>query len=296
MNQQHASQSIGVIGLGDMGTPMARNLVDSGYPVFGYDLSAEAMDRLKSNGGTPANSPEEIVERCDIILTSLPSSSTFLAVAKDSLLPNCRPGQLFIETGTTVRASFVDLVSKFQSCGAILIDSPVSGGVGGVEKRKLKMFVGASEETFAQVRPLLAAIGGDSTIYHCGGPGQGQAMKAVNQLKMAFENAAYLEILAYADRAGLDLDLITQIWSDRIASVAQRIIDGKGTNIGVKFRELPYFLEDAEALHMELPMTQALHQFCAAGDFAFFDDHRKAPSFWHELTKENPTQPPARKV
>ncbi len=281
--------TIGVIGLGDMGAAYSINLAKSGFPSVGFDLQPEKLEQVSQKGVTPAKDIADLVEKSDIIITSLPSSKAFLSVAESEILPRVRPNQLVIETGTTVSSAFIELSKKFGERDATLIDCPVSGGKYGAENRSLKIFAGGSVQALEKARPVLVAIGGDSMIYHCGETGSGEAMKGVNQLKMAFENAMYLEILAYAQNNGLSLEQIEEIWpdswDDRIRNVAAEVLKGNGSNISVKFRELPYFTDDASNRGFQLPMTAALHEFCSKGKYSFFDDHRDAPSFWHELTR-----------
>lgn len=275
--------TLGIIGLGEMGDPFARNLIAHGYVTHGYDLVAERQAAFAANGGLAADSIASLLENVDVLITSLPSSDTFLEVASAEILPRIRPGQIVIETGTTVSYEFSALAKEFGQREAHLVDAPVSGGKWGAEHANLKVFLGASPEIVETIWPILSTLGGPNTIYHCGPAGSGQAMKGVNQLKMAFENAMYLEILAYSQRCGLDLALIEEIWGNHIAQVSQHIRIGKGEELSIKFRELPYFVEDAAHRNLPLPITTALHRFCANGQFDFQDDHRAAPSFWHEL-------------
>ncbi len=288
-----SSSSVGVVGLGDMGLPLALSLHDAGYDVCGFDLRPERMEALKAKGVRPAASLQDLATAVAVVVCSLPSSSAFLKVARDELLPSMREGQRILETGTTVPAAFIELHAEGATGGIRINDAPLSGGRWGAEKRQLHVFFGGSDEDFAAYRPLLTAFAGSELLHHCGPVGAGQAMKGVNQLKMAYENAAALEILAFAHHSELDLKQVASTFRNtHLAKAADAVLAGIGNDLGVKFRELPYYLEEATRKGFHLPMTAALHTFCDKGERIAFDDHRPAPSFWHELTKSPSVSPP----
>jgi 3-hydroxyisobutyrate dehydrogenase-like beta-hydroxyacid dehydrogenase len=140
------------------------------------------------------------------------------------------------------------------------------------------------------MRPLLEVIGGPDHLTYCGPSGAGQVIKGVNQLLMGLVDAAYLEALAYGVRGGVDAATVRQavLWPGRERGsrgerIARRVVDGQAAQVGVKFRELPYFLRDAAERGVPLPLTQALYDFCDAGERVVIDDNRPAPAFWHEL-------------
>lgn len=285
---------LGFLGLGAMGGPMARNLVRAGYTVIGFDVKGERLLACAEAGVVPAGSEDEVARRGDVVLTSLPSSESWVEVAERHLLPNARNGQVIIDLGTTTPPETRRLAQAFAEKGASLLDVPVSGGPRGVETRRLRMFVGGDEHVFAQHRPILEAIGGPEYVTYCGPSGCGQIVKGVNQLAMGLGAAAYLEAVAFGVMAGVDPETIrvavgdtrgTDKWRDYVDFVAGQVSAGRGENIGVKFRELPYFLREAEEKGFALPLTRALFSFCNAGERVVIDDNRQAPSFWHELVK-----------
>jgi 3-hydroxyisobutyrate dehydrogenase-like beta-hydroxyacid dehydrogenase len=116
-------------------------------------------------------------------------------------------------------------------------------------------------------------------------------VKGVNQLMMGLVDAAYLEAISFGVNSGVDIEVIAQAigsegrWRADFNRTARRIADGNGINVGVKFRELPYFLEAAAAGGFALPITKTVREFCDKGERIVIDDHREAPSYWHELTK-----------
>lgn len=280
-----APNSIGVVGLGDMGLPIAGSLHEAGYEVTGFDLRSEPMEALAAKGARAATSLESLARSVSIVLCSLPSSSAFFQVVREALLPHMHKGQRILDTGTAVPAHFRELNAECAARGIHLNDAPLSGGRWGAEKRQLHVFFGGSKEDIEAYRPLLAAFAGSDLLHHCGPTGTGQAMKGVNQLKMAYENAAALEVLALAHHSKLDLTQVASIFHRTdLAKAAEAVLAGKGNDLGVKFRELPYYLEEAQQTGFQLPLTAALHAFCDKGERVAFDDHREAPAFWHELT------------
>jgi 3-hydroxyisobutyrate dehydrogenase-like beta-hydroxyacid dehydrogenase len=282
--------TLGMIGLGAMGGPIARNLLAAGYPVHAFDLNQDRLVEAKSAGAVAATTAHEVVRAGKIILTSLPSSDIFVALAEATMLPHLRAGQIVIDLGTTTPPETRRLAALFAAKEVELLDVPVSGGPGGVERRDLYMFAGGSEVVVRELWPLLTAIGGPDKITYCGPTGCGQVVKGVNQLMMGLVNAAYLEAMAFGVNGGVDATIVQQAigstgrWRKDFNSTAAQIVAGDGTQVGVKFRELPYFLREAVENQFELPLTERLYQFCDKGERVVIDDNRPAPSFWRELT------------
>ena len=284
--------TIGFIGLGEMGGPMARNVLAAGYRVVGFDLDAARLADVVAAGATAGVSVPDVVQRCDIIATSLPSSSAWVQLAEQELLPHVRTGQIVIDFGTVTPPETRRLAARFAERGVDLLDVPLSGGGAGAQQARLYMFVGGKRATVERCLPLLHTIGGAERLTYCGEAGCGQVVKGVNQLMMGIVEAAYLEAISFGVNSGVDIETIQRAigsegrWRTDFHRVAQRIMDGEGNNVGVKFRELPYFLEAAEAAGFELPITNAVRQFCEKGERIVIDDHRPAPSYWHELTQQ----------
>ena len=282
--------TIGIIGLGDMGFPIACNLVTANYKVSGFDINDKIVKLFENAGGIVGVCIVDVVKNCDIVMTSLPSSEVFCSVAEKQLIPNARKGQVFIELGTTVPNDVIRIGKQLAAKGANLLDTPVSGGKIGAERAQLKMFIGGEKSIYEKVYPILVAIAGQNTMFYCGTSGSGQAMKGINQLQMGMLNATCLEILSFAVHSGLSLELIQQAFPETnykiTTSIAKKIVAGEGNDIGVKFRELPYYIRQAEEQGYELPLTRLVYDICNKGERIVVDDHRDAPSFWNELTKD----------
>lgn len=281
--------TVGFIGLGAMGGPMARALLRATYRVKAFDLLADRLAPCVAAGARAAVDADDAVAFGEIVLISLPSSDAFVRVAEVTLLPRSRPGQVFVDLGTTTPPETRRLAARFAEQGAVLLDVPVSGGPEGAERADLYMFAGGDPAIFAHLRPLLETLGGASRLIWCGPSGAGQVVKGVNQLMMGLGNAAYLEALAFGARAGVDPAVVAQAlgstgrWRKDFNATALQVAQGEGEEVGVKFRELPYFLREAREQGFVLPLTDALYGFCDGGERVVVDDNRPAPSFWHEL-------------
>lgn len=290
MNRQDARAKLGFLGLGAMGQPMVRNLVNAGYTVNVYDVRSERIDASVAAGAVAAPDAATVVAQSDVVLTSLPSSESFVELAESHLLPGARAGQVFVDLGTVTPPETRRLAVEFASRGAALLDAPVSGGPKGASDGTLYIFVGGDETVACQCWSIFEVLGNHVT--YCGPSGAGQVAKGVNQLTMGLRAAAYLEAIAFGVRGGLDPALIATAVGGAgdlrgpLRQIAERIAQGAGEHVGVKFRELPYYLREAEESGFKLPLTETLYAFCDAGERVVIDDSRPAPSFWHELVTQ----------
>ena len=273
---------------------MAKNLHNAGYPLIGYDIDAAKCTALAATGATAGQDTAEVVKSSDVIMTSLRSSDVFCSVAEQHLVPNAREGHVFIDLGTTEVERTRELATAFAEKGATLIDAPVSGGPHGSETGTLRIFVGGDAAVVEKCRPILEILGEPKYVVYCGPSGAGQIVKGVNQLAMGLGAAAYMEAMAFGVCAGVDPKAIREVvgmgdgWRGEFDRIAKRIIDGGGKTLVVKYPELPYFLAAAEASGFEIPLTEALYEFCKNGNYEMFDNmNRPSRSFWHELTKDS---------
>ena len=287
-------RTIGFIGLGNMGGRMAKNLHNAGYPLIGYDIDAAKCTALAATGATVGQDTAEVVRNSDVVMTSLRSSDVFCSVAEQHLIPNAREGHVFIDLGTTEVERTREFAEAFTERGAALIDAPVSGGPHGSETGTLRIFVGGDAAIVEKCRPILEILGEPKYVVYCGPSGSGQIVKGVNQLAMGLGAAAYMEAMAFGVCAGVDPKAIREVvgmgdgWRGEFDSIAKRIIDGGGETLVVKYPELPYFLAAAEASGFEIPLTEALYEFCKNGNYEMFDNmNRPSRSFWRTLTKDS---------
>lgn len=286
--------SIGFIGLGNMGGRMAKNLHNAGYPLIGYDIDAAKCEALAATGASAGKNTTEVVRNSDVILTSLRSSDIFCSVAEQHFIPNAREGHVFIDLGTTEVEKTRNIATALDAKGATLIDAPVSGGPHGSETGTLRIFVGGDTAVVEKCRLILEVLGEPKYVVYCGPSGSGQIVKGVNQLAMGLGAAAYMEAMAFGVCAGVDPNAIREAvgmgdgWRGQFDGIAKRIIDGDGKNLVVKYPELPYFLAAAEAAGFEIPLTEALYEFCKNESYEMLDNmNRPSRSFWRTLTKDS---------
>ena len=208
---------IGFIGLGNMGLPMAKNLIGAGNDVTGFDLSETALAQLTDAGGKRADTPADAVSNAEIVVTALPAARHVKAVytGEDGILASAPKGTTFIDCSTIDVDSARAVIAEADDRGQLMIDSPMSGGVGGATAGTLTFMVGGTQEAFAAARPALEAMG--QNIRHAGGPGAGSAAKICNNMMLAIQMIAVSEGFSLAEKLGLDAQKLYDISSTATA-------------------------------------------------------------------------------
>lgn len=191
---------IAFIGLGNMGAPMAANLVKAGHEVHGYDLVAGNLAAAKATGITAAASAVAAAEHAEAVVTMLPSGEHVLAVWKD-ILPHARHGSLLIDSSTIDVASAREAHALARARDCLAVDAPVSGGTGGATAGTLTFMCGGAPEAVARARPLLEAMG--RKVVHCGPGGNGQAAKICNNMILGISMVGVAEAFVLGERLGL---------------------------------------------------------------------------------------------
>ncbi len=171
--------TIAVIGLGNMGGPMAQNLVKAGHAVKGFDLSAAAIAEAQAGGVAIATSVAEAVKGAEVIVTMLPAGKHVRAVWGE-ITEIAAKGTVIIDSSTIDVESARAVHALAEAAGLVPVDAPVSGGVGGAKAATLTFMCGGTDAAFARAKPLLEAMG--KKIVHCGGAGAGQAAKICNNM------------------------------------------------------------------------------------------------------------------
>jgi 3-hydroxyisobutyrate dehydrogenase len=205
--------TVGFVGVGNMGWPMAANLVKGGFAVAVADARREAADNfVQQVGGRRAESLAQLAAAADVVVTTLPTSAqvaSVLAEGDDHVLAGLRPGAIVIDMTSGQPAVTQALAAKVAAAGGVLLDAPVSGGVSRARTGELAIMVGGPEDAIERARPVLAAMG--TTITRCGDVGAGQAMKALNNLVSAGGFLIGIEALLIGQRFGLDPGLMTDV-------------------------------------------------------------------------------------
>jgi 3-hydroxyisobutyrate dehydrogenase len=192
--------SIAFIGLGNMGGPMAANLVKAGHKVIAFDLVAASRDQAKADGAAIADSSVAAVKGADVVITMLPAGKHVLSVWTD-VIPSMAKGALIIDCSTIDVESAKQAHALAAKHGVGSVDAPVSGGTGGAKGATLTFMCGGDEKAFASAKPVLENMG--KKIVHCGGAGAGQAAKICNNMILAVSMIAVGEAFALAEKLGL---------------------------------------------------------------------------------------------
>ena len=205
-----SQQNVGFIGVGRMGGPMARRLLEAGYGVTIYDTSEAALAGLEKLGARRAESPAAVASAAEIVIGSLPTPPIVQAVAlgPKGVIEGTQV-KIFIDVSTTGSVYAKRIAEGLAKKGIVQVDAPVSGGVKGAENGTLAVMVSCSDEIYARVQAILAVIG---KLFHVGKePGQGQTMKLMNNLLSATAMAISSEAVVMGVKAGLDPQMIVDV-------------------------------------------------------------------------------------
>lgn len=266
--------TVGFIGLGIMGSPMAAHLVKAGYDVRGHDRNAEAVKRLAASGGTAADTIADAVRDAEVVITMLPDHPQVEQVVldPDGVLEHARPGSLLIDMSTIRPQTSIELAARAAERRVRVLDAPVSGGQTGAQQASLSIMVGGTEADFLSAKPLFAALG--TTIVRVGEHGAGQVVKAANQLVVAGAYALAAEAIVLLEAAGVDPVAGMDVLAGGLA--ASRILDLKrasmiareftpGFRIDLHHKDMGIALAAARAADVSLPVTGLVAQLVAAG-------------------------------
>ncbi len=244
--------TVGVIGLGIMGGPMAANLVTAGFDVIGYNRGRDKVDRLVEQGGRAAADIAEAVRGSDVVLTMLPDAPDVeeVVLGKGGVLDSAADGTLLIDASTIRPDVSVRLAAAARARGLRAVDAPVSGGEAGAIEGTLSIMVGGDADDVAAARPILEAVG--STVVHVGPAGSGQTVKAANQLIVAGTIELVAEALVFLEAHGVDTEAAVEVLAGGLAG--NRILDRKAA--GMTAREFtPGFRVDLH--HKDLGIVTA---------------------------------------
>ena len=192
--------TIAFIGLGNMGGPMAANLVRAGHQVIAYDLAEASRQQAKDDGAAIADNAAAAVKDADVVITMLPAGKHVLSVWSD-VIPSMTKGTLIIDCSTIDVESAKQAHALASGQGMASVDAPVSGGTGGAKSATLTFMCGAEDEAFAAAKLVLEKMG--KKIVHCGGAGAGQAAKICNNMILGISMIAVSEAFALAEKLGL---------------------------------------------------------------------------------------------
>ncbi len=200
------SERIGFIGLGIMGSGMARNLLKAGFPVRVWNRTASRMDPLVAEGAKAGSSPADVAAHTDIIITCVSDTPDVeeVILGEQGVIHGARPGALVIDMSTISPQATIEIAQKLQEKGIHMLDAPISGGSEGAQRGTLSIMVGGDPEQVARAMPVFQAMG--KAITHVGGHGAGQTVKLVNQILVVGNCLAMCEALVFAQAGGVDLE------------------------------------------------------------------------------------------
>jgi 2-hydroxy-3-oxopropionate reductase len=258
------AETVGFIGLGIMGAPMARNLLRAGHRLVVHNRSAGKEAALVAEGAAAARTPREVAERSDVIVTMLPDSPDVerVVAGPDGVLEGIRAGALLVDMSTIAPAVTRALAARLAERGASLLDAPVSGGDVGAINGTLTIMVGGDARDFARARPLFDAMG--KHVVHVGGTGAGQVAKAANQVVVALVIAAVAEGLTLGTRGGVPAATLLDVLGTGVAG--NRVMELKrekllthvfdpGFRSELHLKDLGIALAEAHASGVALPVT-----------------------------------------
>lgn len=215
--------TIGFIGVGNMGGPMARNLINAGHKLKVFDLSEEAINFVVQSGAERAESVIDAAKEVEFVITMLPVGSNVCDVfLNDGVVTAADPGTLFIDSSTIDVESAVAVHDAATAAGFEMLDAPVSGGTVGADKATLTFMCGGQKSAFDAARPILEVMG--KNIIHCGGPGKGQVVKICNNMLAGIITLATSEAFIMGEKLGVDRKVLFDVIST--ATGSSTILEG----------------------------------------------------------------------
>ena len=275
--------TIGFIGVGLMGQPMANNLYKAGANLVIPERSKNALSDLPDDRIQILKTPKEITRSSNLVILMLPNAKAVASVCQgsDGVLAGATPQTTVIDMGTTSAKTTMDTAKSLEDLGATFIDAPVTGGRVGATKGKLTIFVGSkSQDSYETVSPLLHVLG--SNVTHIGPVGSGQAAKAVNQLINFATQVTVAEGLVLARRAGLDLNtLIPAMQGGAADSVVMQVLGPRiaaedwsiTAHMQIPVKDMDIVLEYAQEHRLDLPMTKLTREQWASASNEIGSEH-----------------------
>ncbi|MCD6575375.1 NAD(P)-dependent oxidoreductase [Candidatus Aerophobetes bacterium] len=261
--------TIGWIGTGVMGRPMAHHLIEAGHRLTIFTRTKSKAKQLLEAGAEWANSPQEAAKDKDFVCTMVgyPQDLQEVVFGKEGVINTIKAGSIFIDFTTSRPTLAVEIANALKERGVLSLDAPVSGGDVGARNATLSIMVGGEKEAFIAARPILERLG--KTVILQGGPGAGQHTKMCNQIQIAGTMVGMVEALIYGVKAGLDLETMLKSISGGAAgcwsldNLAPRILKGDmepGFFVDHFVKDMGIALEEAKRMQLSLPGLALVHQ------------------------------------
>ena len=295
---------IGFIGLGIMGKPMAKNLLKAGHQVVVSSHNQKTAAELSSAGATTADSPKEIAELVELVITMLPNSPEVKAVAlgADGIIEGAHPGLVFVDMSSIAPLVAREIHDALAKKGIPMLDAPVSGGEPKAIDGTLAVMVGGDEQVFDQVKDVLSAMA--ASVFFVGEIGAGNIAKLANQVVVALNIAAVSEALVLAQKAGVSPDAVFS--SIRGGLAGSTVLEAKtpmmldhnfkpGFRIQLHIKDLVNALDTSDAVGAPLPLTASVLEMLTALETAGHgaEDHSRLVQYFEDLAKTSVEKPRA---
>jgi 2-hydroxy-3-oxopropionate reductase len=289
-------KKIGFIGLGIMGKPMALNLLKAGYELTVYDILAERMEELVAAGAHRGSSGKDVAARSEVVITMLPNSPHVreAVLGPGGVLEGAQPGTILVDMSSIAPLASQEIAAKAQAKGVAMLDAPVSGGEPKAVAGTLAIMVGGPQETFDQVKDLLAAMG--SSVTRVGEIGSGNVTKLANQIIVALNIAAMSEAMVLATKSGVNPEKVFHAIRGGLAGSA--VLDAKtpmvlkgnftpGFRIELHIKDLANALDTAHELGVPVPLSSVAMEIMQAlkADGKADNDHSGLVQFYEQLAK-----------
>ena len=262
--------TVGFIGLGNMGNPMAGNVLKKGYALTVFDKNPAAMQNLVADGAKGAASAAEVLERAEVVLTCLPGSPEVeaLYLGGSGLVEQAKRGSALVDLSSVLPSTPRKLEAACRARGVDFLEAPVSGGVTGARAATLAVMTGGEAAVLERVRPVLSCIG--PNLYHVGPAGAGNTVKAINNMMSSVNAIAMMEGLIVGVKAGLDLKTIADIVktssgnSNALARVDRALIPRNfepGFKVQLMNKDLDTFNAIARELHVPVSFSNVAQRY-----------------------------------
>ena len=267
------STKIGFVGLGHMGGNMAARFLAAGYTVYGESRDRGDADELVHEGLQWRDTPREVAEASDVLITSLPDDDVLESggVGRDGILAGLAEPKIWVDMSTVSPRASRELAERVRALGAAMLDAPVSGSVPQVQAGTLTIMVGGDEQAYARVEPILRELG---TPTHIGENGQGLVLKLAINISLAVQMLAFAEGLVLAERSGIDrklaVDVMTEsaIGSPMLKARAELVLDLPDEawfDVGLMQKDVALALDTGRELHVPLPSAATADRLLTAG-------------------------------
>ena len=298
---QH-TDTLGFVGLGNMGGNMASQFLGAGYTVYGESLDRDEAQDLVQHGLGWRDTPREVAEAADVVFTSVPDDNALKSVASgpDGILAGLTDAKIWFDVSTVSPHASSEVAKQVKAQGAAMLDAPVSGSVPQVQAGALTIMVGGDEHAYARVEPVLRELG---TPTHVGENGHGLALKLAINISLAVQMLALSEGLLLAERSGIDrrlaLDVMTQspIGSPMLKARADLVLDLPDEawfDIGFMQKDIVLALDTARRLRVPLPTAAAADEVLTLARSSGYE-HRDIAALFEVLAQATgyPVRAPA---